>query len=66
MEQLILNWKIKSELLSLKDKCCPNCGHDALNRIKRKRHHKLIAITLSKDIKRYCCDRCDWKGIKLG
>jgi ribosomal protein S27AE len=66
MEQLILNLKIKSELLSLKEKSCPNCGHASLNRIKRKNYQKLIALTLSKNIKRYCCERCEWKGIKIG
>ena len=66
LNQLVFNELSKSEILSLKNKNCPRCGHDLLHRIKRKNRHKLLSVILlgTTNLKRYNCEKCEWKGLK--
>jgi predicted RNA-binding Zn-ribbon protein involved in translation (DUF1610 family) len=68
MEPITINDIVKSDTSSITKDSCPKCGHNHLIRIKRKTVHKLLSVTLLGvvDTKRYACERCEWKGIKLG
>jgi len=68
MQPIGIKEGIKSETSDILKDNCPKCGYNQLTRIKRKPFHKLLSVTLLGviDTKRYQCERCDWKGIKLG
>jgi predicted RNA-binding Zn-ribbon protein involved in translation (DUF1610 family) len=67
IDQLFLNEISRAKILSFSDKNCPNCGHHHIYRIKRKNRHKLLSVILggTKNLRRYNCERCEWKGLKL-